>query len=89
MRVPELDLVGGVDLAESWIAKRVFFESYEDSPAGQIATLAGMLAPPLAPGMEVGSEALADFAVRPTAAEWARFFQQACALLRQSWAPSA
>lgn len=86
MRVPELDLVGGVDLAESWIAKRVF-ESYEDSPAGQIATLAGMLAP-LAPGMEVGSEALADFAVRPTAAEWARF-QQACALLRQSWAPSA
>ncbi|MCV7281734.1 hypothetical protein H7J88_19070 [Mycolicibacterium flavescens] len=79
--VPGLDLVEGVDVAEAWIRERVF-ESYADSPAGQLANLAGMLAP-LAPGLEVGADALTDFAVRPTTAEWARF-EEACARLRDS-----
>lgn len=48
LRVPELDLVAGVDSAEAWIRKRVF-ESFNDSPAGHIAKLAGLLAP-VAPG---------------------------------------
>ena len=35
LRVPELDVVAGIESAEAWIRKRVF-ESFEDSPAGQI-----------------------------------------------------
>ena len=49
LRVPDLDVVAGIDSAEAWIRKRVF-ESFEDSPAGHIVKLAGMLAP-VAPGL--------------------------------------
>lgn len=86
LRVPELDIVAGVDGAETWIRNRVF-ESFEDSPAGQIVKLAKMLAP-VAPGFVVSDDAVADFAVRPTKAEWARFVD-ACSLVRDAHAQSA
>jgi hypothetical protein len=86
LRVPELDLVTGIDNAQAWIRKRVF-ESFEDSPAGHIAKLAGMLAP-LAPGFFVSPDALGDCGVRPTEAEWSRFVG-ACDLVRSANAGSA
>ena len=66
-------------VAEAWIRKRVF-ESFEDSPAGHIAKLAGMLAP-VAPGFVVSPDALGDCGVRPTKAEWSRLVS-ACDLVR-------
>jgi hypothetical protein len=86
LRVPELNVVAGVESAEAWIRKRVF-EGFEDSPAGHIAKLAGLLAP-VAPGFEVSSDALSDCGVRPTNAEWSRFVR-ACDLLRSADAESA
>ena len=86
LRVPELDLVAGVDSAEAWIRKRVF-ESFEDSPAGQIVKLAGMLAP-VAPGFVVSPDAVSDRAVRPSNAEWSRFVS-ACDLVRSVEVESA
>jgi hypothetical protein len=83
LRVPALDLVAGVDSAEAWIRKRIF-ESFEDSPAGQIVKLAKMLGP-VAPGFVVSDDAVADRAVRPTTDEWARFVT-ACDLLRETHA---
>ena len=71
LRVPGVDVVAGIDSAQAWIHKRVF-ESFEDSAAGYIAKLAGMLAP-LAPGFFVSPDALGDCGVRPTEAEWSRF----------------
>ena len=86
LRVPELDVVAGIDSAEAWIRKRVF-ESFEDSPAGHIAKLAGMLAP-VAPGFVVSPDAVSDCGVRPTKAEWSRFLS-ACDLVRSVDAESA
>jgi hypothetical protein len=86
LRVPDVDVVAGIDNAQAWIRKRVF-ESFEDSPAGHIAELAGMLAP-LAPGLVVSSDALDDCGVRPSKAEWARFVD-ACDLVRSVNAESA
>ncbi|MGV0834033.1 hypothetical protein [Mycolicibacterium thermoresistibile] len=86
LRLPELDLAAGIDSAQEWIEKRVF-QSFEDSPAGQIVRLAGMLAP-LGPGLEVGADAVTDCAVQPNRAEWARF-TAACDALRGSQAESA
>lgn len=63
------------------------FESFEDSPAGQVVKLAEMLAP-VAPGFVVSDDAASDCAVRPTTAEWARFVT-ACDLLRETHAKSA
>jgi hypothetical protein len=42
LRVPELDLAAGIDSAQAWIHKRVF-QSFADSPAGQIVKLAELL----------------------------------------------
>jgi hypothetical protein len=86
LRVPELDLVAGVDSAEAWIRKRVF-QSFEDGPAGQIVKLSELLAP-VAPGFVVNDDAVEDCAVRPSKAEWARFVD-ACNLLRGWHAESA
>ncbi|MDT5304121.1 MAG: hypothetical protein QOG79_7665 [Mycobacterium sp.] len=88
LRVPEVDVdvVAGIGSAQAWIHKRVF-ESFEDSPAGHIAKLAGMLAP-LAPGFVVSPDALHDCGVRPTKAEWSRFVG-ACDLVRPVDAESA
>ena len=86
LRVPELDVVAGIDSAEARIRERVF-ESFEDSPAGHIAKLAGMLEP-LAPGFFVSPDALGDCGVRPTQAEWCRFVI-ACDLVRSADAESA
>jgi hypothetical protein len=86
LRVPELDVVAGIDSAEMRIRERVF-ESFEDSPAGHIANLAGLLAP-FAPGFVVSPDALSDGGVRPTKAEWSRFVG-ACDLVRSVDAESA
>ena len=86
LRVPALDLAAGIDSAQAWIRKRVF-QSFEDSPAGQILKLAGLLAP-MRPGLVVSDDAVADSAVRPNRAEWARFVG-ACDLLRAADAESA
>jgi len=86
LRVPELDIVAGIDSAEAWLRKRVF-EKFEDSPAGHIAKLAGMLAP-VAPGFVVSPDALGDCGVRPTRAEWSRFVS-ACDLVRSVNADTA
>ena len=63
------------------------FKQRADSPAGQIVKLADLLAP-LGPGFVVSDDAVADFAVRPREAEWARFVA-ACNLLRAYRAESA
>ena len=67
LRVPELDLIAGVDSAQAWIRKRVF-QSFADSPAGQILKLAKLLAP-VGPGLVVNDDAVADCAIRPREAE--------------------
>jgi hypothetical protein len=70
----------------AWIRKRVF-ESFEDSPAGHIAQLAGLLAP-IAPGFVVSPDALGDCGPRPTEPEWSRF-RSACDLVRSADADAA
>jgi hypothetical protein len=79
LRVPDLDPAAGIDTAQEWIRQRVF-QSFEDSPAGQVAKLAELLTP-LGPGPVVNDDALDDVAVRPHKAEWARFVD-ACAASR-------
>ena len=86
LRIPELDISAGLDSAQAWIGERVF-QSRADSPAGQIVKLADLLAP-LGPGLVVSDDAVADFALRPREAEWARFVA-ACNLLRADRAESA
>ena len=63
LRVPELDWVAGIDNAQTWIRDRVF-QSFADSPAGQIVKLAELLAP-VGPGLVVSDDALDAGAVRP------------------------
>lgn len=94
LRVPELDLIAGIDSAHAWIRDRVF-KSFSDSPAGQIVKLAGLGVPPacggvtpVRPGLVVGDDAVADCAVRPRKAEWARFIE-ACNVVRAVHAESA
>jgi hypothetical protein len=86
LRVPEVDVVAGIDCAETRIRERVF-ESFEDSPAGHIAKLAGLLEP-LAPGFVFSPDALGDCGVLPTEAEWSRFIT-ACDRVRSVDAESA
>jgi hypothetical protein len=86
LRLSQLDLAAGVDSAQTWIRKRVF-QSFADSPAGQIGKLAMLLAP-LRSRLMVSDDALADCSVLPTDAEWTRFVA-ACSLLRINSAASA
>lgn len=86
LRIPELDLAAGVDSAQAWIRNRVF-QGLADGPAGQILKLAKLLAP-VGPGLAVSGDAVADCAVRPREAEWARFVD-ACNLPRTACAESA
>jgi hypothetical protein len=86
LRIPEVDLAAGAESAQKWIRDRVF-QSSADSPAGQILKIAELLAP-LGPGLEVSSDAVADGAVRPQEAEWARFVDM-CNVLRTHCAESA
>ena len=79
LRVPELDLAAGIESAQAWIRKRVF-QSFADSPGGQILKLAELLES-VRPGLVVSDDAVADCVVRPREAEWARFVD-ACNLLR-------
>lgn len=79
-------IAAGIDSAQAWIDDRVF-ESFADSPAGQIVELAELLTP-VAPGFVVSDDAVADGAVRPSKAEWARFVD-ACNSLRATRAESA
>lgn len=77
----QVDLAAGIDSARQRVRDRVF-QSFADSPSGQIRKLAEMLAP-IRPGLVVSDDALANCAARPTEAEWARFVG-ACDLLRGS-----
>ena len=86
LRVPQLDLAAGIDSAQAWIRNRVF-QSFADSPAGQILKLAELLAP-VGPGLVVSDDAVSDGAVRPRKAEWVRFVD-ACNVLRAARAESA
>ncbi len=86
LRVPDLDLVVGIDSALTWIRKRVF-QSFEDSPSGQVAQLAELLAP-VGPGLVVSDDAVADRAARPRKDEWTRF-AAACNGLRAPDAETA
>ena len=86
LRVPDLDLAAGIECAQAWICNRVF-ESFEDSPAGRILKREEVLAP-VGPGLVVSDDAVADCAVRPRKAEWARFVD-ACEVLRVAHAESA
>jgi hypothetical protein len=86
LRVPEVDIVAGIDSAEAWLRKRVF-ESFEDSPARHVVKLAEMLAP-VAPGFAVSPDAVSACGVRPTEAEWARIVS-ACDSVRSVDAESA
>lgn len=84
--LPELDLAAGVESAQAWIRRRVF-QSFADSPAGQISKIAGWLAP-IEPGLVVSGDALSNGGEQPTAAEWDRFVA-ACGVLRTDRAESA
>lgn len=86
LRVPAVDLAAGAQIAKEWIERRVF-QSFEDSPAGQIEKLAGLLAP-LGPGLVVNDDARGEGSVRPRADEWARFVA-ACGELGPARAESA
>ncbi|MCV7378742.1 hypothetical protein BST11_00485 [Mycobacterium alsense] len=86
LRLPELDLAAGAGSARAWIRRRVF-QSFDDSPAGQVAKIAGWLAP-IEPGLVVSDDALAGEGVRPTRPEWVRFVA-ACEALRTGHAASA
>jgi hypothetical protein len=86
LRLPALDLVAGVDSALSRIRSRVF-ESFADSPAGQIAKIADLLAP-TKPGLVVSADAFGDAGVRPREAEWACFVE-ACNVWGAGHAASA
>jgi hypothetical protein len=86
LQVPALDLVAGIDNAQRWIHDRVF-QSFSASPARQILNIAGLLEP-LRPSLVVSDDAVADSAVRPRKAEWARFVE-ACNLVRELHAESA
>ncbi|GAB3035873.1 hypothetical protein [Mycobacterium bourgelatii] len=86
LRLPELNLLSGIDNAQKWISDRVF-QSHADSPAGQILKLAELLAP-LGPDLEVSDEAVPDCGVRPRSGEWARFVA-ACNSVRETHVRSA
>lgn len=68
---PDLDIASGVNEARSWLWKRIF-QSYADSPAGMVASLARMFGEYDSPPV-VSPFTIAPTADRPTAAEWARF----------------
>lgn len=75
---PELDITSGIAEAESWLRQRIF-QSFQDSPAGHVASLARMLG-----AMEPDSEAdwsVAQNTERPDAGEWAQF-EAACRQVR-------
>ncbi len=86
LRVPAVDTVAGIDSAQAWIHDRVF-QSYSDSPAGQVRKLVELL-DPVGPGLVVSDGAVADSAVHPRRAEWSRFVE-GCKLVREIHAESA
>lgn len=71
LRLPAVDIAAGAARTQAWIGDRAF-ETFEDSPAGQIARRATLLAP-VRPGLVVSDDAIADCSVRVSEAEWARF----------------
>ncbi len=75
LRVPDLDVAQGVTSARDWLRERIF-QSFEDSPLGQMDKLIGILSD-VAPGLAVGPDAIADRPGRPSSAEWAAF-ERAC-----------
>jgi hypothetical protein len=76
---PELDIISGVTAAESWLRRRVF-QSYADSPAGNMKCFARLFG---APEAEPGTDSAAIFQMgqKPTTQEWAHF-ERVCAQVR-------
>lgn len=77
---PDLDIAAGVDEVETWLRKRVY-QSFEDSPAGCIATMGRMFGVAEA-DLEPGSNSVLSVGEKPTTGEWARF-EAACAEVRR------
>ncbi|WP_445170354.1 hypothetical protein ACTXG7_14145 [Mycolicibacterium sp. Dal123E01] len=75
----ELDIISGVDVAESWLRRRVF-QSYVESPAGELRSLATLFGMSEA-DPEVGEAGIFRMGEQPTGREWARF-EHACAQVR-------
>jgi hypothetical protein len=78
LRLPPLDLVEGIKVAQEYLRPRVF-QSFADSPAGHMVALEQLLAP-TGPGLVVSEDAVQDPTL-PKHLEWARFVQ-ACDGLR-------
>lgn len=77
---PGLDRVAGIMEAESWLRQRVY-QSFDDSPAGQIAGLARAFGAP-EEELEPNSSSVMHAGEKPTAREWERF-EAACVQVRQ------
>ncbi len=78
LSMPELDLAAAAGRVQARIRDRVF-QSFAESPAGQISKIAKWLAP-VGPGLVVSDDALVDCGVRPRADEWTRFVAACLAL---------
>lgn len=82
IKAPAPDIASGALEARKWLQKRVF-QSYEDSPAGQLANLAGLIDAAGLPAPEISTSAISNTGERPTPQEWARF-EQACAAIESA-----
>lgn len=86
LHVPALDLAAGVIAGQDWIRKRVF-QSFEDSPAAAILRIAGLVSP-LAPGLQVSTDAVSGSPLQPSPDEWSRF-EDACGTISDLYTRSA
>lgn len=87
LRLPDIDLVAGVEEVRDWLHKRVF-QSFADSPAGAIARLAAVFAAEGLPEPSISSSAMGGPPFQPDRAEWKRF-AAACETQRLRYTKSA
>ena len=76
---PALDIGAGIDEVQSWLKKRVY-QSYAESPAGQLESLVARIQDEGLPSPTVTPAAVTDAGDRPTQDEW-RSFERACAVV--------
>ncbi|MCP9274486.1 hypothetical protein [Mycolicibacterium arenosum] len=72
LRLPVTDLRAGIDEVRDWLRKRVF-QSFEDSPAGAIVKMAGLLTDAGLPEPTIRASAVASSPFRPDRDAWNRF----------------